>query len=71
MAYTDEEIDAKILTLENELLSVDDTVQFGDRMVRKKTTQAIRESLEYFKRLKSASARARSKQSIGVASSGF
>lgn len=68
---TEAEIRASIAKLETELAHANDTVQFQDRMVRKRTASDIQRQIEYFKQQLAATTGGRSRQMRIRAESGF
>lgn len=71
MALNEDEIRENIAKLETALARGEDTVQYADRMVRYKSSSAIREAIAYFKGLLTEASGGRSKQIHVFARNGF
>lgn len=77
MAYTQAELEAKIIALETALARGELRVDFSDRSVTYRSTAELTTAIEYFKKLLSdmlaeaSPGSRRSRQTLGVASRGF
>ena len=71
MAYTAEQLEARITTLENAIARGERSVQFSDRSVTYKSMKELTEAVAYFRRQLVTLNGGRSKQRRLVASNGF
>jgi hypothetical protein len=71
VAYTEEQLRARIETLESGLLQIAKGVTFADRGVQYNSAAELIERIDYFKRLLAELAPTRSKQTYLSAAKGF